>query len=82
MKYDFPNVDWLRGLGFIIVGLGIYYAYAAVAGYTGYFVASVFVRYGAFGGSILLALFTSLPKQVIYIGLVDAVMASWTLLVL
>ncbi|MEN8250839.1 MAG: hypothetical protein ABFS32_18045, partial [Bacteroidota bacterium] len=79
-----PKTDepWVRILGIILMALGFYYIVAAQNEITVIFWASVVARYGAFVGFSLLVITKKARPTLIGFAIIDALGATWTLLVM
>ncbi len=71
---------WIRVLGCVVFGIGLYYVFMAPSNNTLFLTLSVYVRFSILLWFIVFVLMGWAPAQLILFGLADAAGAAWTYL--
>ena len=81
-KFPITNEPWIRVLGVVVLVLGYYYITAAQNELSSFFWATVIGRFGVLVLFSSLVIFKKAKPMLILFGIIDALGAVWTLLVL
>ena len=73
---------WIRVLGAVVFGIGLYYIFMAPSGNVLFFTLSVYVRASILVWFIIFVMMDWVPAQLILFGLVDTAGATWTYMAL
>jgi hypothetical protein len=69
---------WIRVLGAVVFGIGLYYVFMAPSNNVLFFTLSIYVRASILVWFIIFVLMDWAPAQLILFGLVDMAGAAWT----
>lgn len=80
--HEKPKDHWIRVVGIIAISLGFFYLNSALNEVYSFYWASIYTRIAGFIGFSGLVVFRMAKPKIILFGIIDAMGAAWTLLML